>query len=277
MLDKLMKLLEKPPVYTKMEHAFWDDDYISEQMLKAHLDPDFEGASRNLRFIEHSAAWIKDILPPSRYPFLLDVGCGPGIYAELFSSAGYRVTGIDFSRRSIGYAKASAERRGLDIRYLCLNYLKMDFEKTFDAATMIYCDYGVLSPADRRSLLRNVYRSLRPGGRFLLDVFSMAAFDRFKEGQTWEVCENGGFWCGSKYAALNGACKYPDGVTLEQTAVISERETAVYYLWNTYFTVETLAAEAAGAGFKVCGRYGDVTGSPCQKDAPTIAVLLERP
>lgn len=73
------------------------------------------------------------------------------------------------------------------------------------------------------------------------------------------------------------ACKYPDGVTLEQTAVISERETAVYYLWNTYFTVETLAAEAAGAGFKVCGRYGDVTGSPCQKDAPTIAVLLERP
>lgn len=277
MLDKLMKLLKKPPVYTKMEHAFWDDDYISGQMLKAHLDPGFEGASRKLKFIEHSAAWIKDTLPPSQYPSLLDVGCGPGIYAERFSAAGYHVTGIDFSRRSIGYAKASAKRRGLDIRYLCLDYLNMDFEKAFDAATMIYCDYGVLSPADRRNLLHNVYRSLRPGGRFLMDVFSMASFDHFTEGQTWEVCENGGFWCGSKYTAFNRACKYPDGVTLEQTVVVSERETAVYYLWNTYFTEETLAAEAAEAGFKLCGLYGDVAGSPCQKDAPTIAVLLERP
>lgn len=277
MLNTLMTLLEKPPVYTKMEHAFWDDDYISEQMLKAHLDPDFEGASRKLEFIRNSAAWIQAALPPSRYPSLLDVGCGPGIYAEHFSAAGYRVTGIDFSRRSIGYARDSADRLGLDIRYLCLDYLTMDFEKAFDFATMIYCDYGVLSPADRQILLKNVYRCLRPGGRFLLDVFSMAVFDRFKEGQTWEVCENGGFWSGSKYAALNGAYQYPDGVSLEQTVVVTERETAVYYLWNTYFTEASLAAEAAKAGFKICGLYGDVAGAPYKKDAPTIAVLLERP
>lgn len=277
MLNTLMKLLEKPPVYTKMEHPFWDDDYISEQMLKAHLDPEFEGASRKLDFIEKSASWIKDTLPPSRYSSLLDAGCGPGLYAECFAAAGYRVTGIDFSRRSIGYAKASADRRGLAIRYLCLDYLKMDFENAFDAAIMIYCDYGVLSPSDRQILLKNVYRSLRPGGRFLMDVFSMAAFDRFTEEQTWEVCETGGFWCGSKYAALNGAYKYPGGVSLDQTAVVSEQETAVYYLWNTYFTKDSLAAEAAKAGFQVCGWFGDVAGAPYREDAPTIAVLLERP
>ena len=37
---------------------FWNDEYISEQMLKAHLDPEFDGASRKLDFIEKSVAWI---------------------------------------------------------------------------------------------------------------------------------------------------------------------------------------------------------------------------
>lgn len=86
-------------------------------MLKAHLNPEFEGASRKLTFIEESVAWIKDIVSPMKYPLLLDVGCGPGIYAERFAASGYQVTGIDFSARSIDYARSSALKKGLDITY----------------------------------------------------------------------------------------------------------------------------------------------------------------
>ena len=55
MNNKIIEALKKPAVYTPSGTAFWDDDYISGQMLKAHLDPDFEGASRKLSFIEKSA------------------------------------------------------------------------------------------------------------------------------------------------------------------------------------------------------------------------------
>ncbi len=51
------------------------------------------------------------------YPLLFDIGCGPGIYAEKFARQGYYVTGIDFSKRSIDYAKNSALKQGLDISY----------------------------------------------------------------------------------------------------------------------------------------------------------------
>ena len=44
MLDSMRMALEKPPLYKKSEGAFWNDEYISKQMLKAHLDPKFEGA-----------------------------------------------------------------------------------------------------------------------------------------------------------------------------------------------------------------------------------------
>lgn len=59
MFNNICKALEKPPLYEKTKAAFWNDEYISKQMLKAHLDPDFEGASRKLKFIEKSVDWIK--------------------------------------------------------------------------------------------------------------------------------------------------------------------------------------------------------------------------
>lgn len=276
MINIIGKILEKPPLYAKTEVAFWNDEHISKQMLKAHLDPQYEGASRKLDFIEKSVAWIKEIVSSLSYPLLLDIGCGPGIYAENFSREGYQVTGIDFSERSIEYAQKSALRQGLDINYLYQNYLDMDLNLSFDFSTMIYCDYGALSTVDRQIIMKKVYQHLKPGGKFLLDVFSMTKYNDFQEGQTWEICRNGGFWREDEYIALNGNYKYPDSVTLEQVSIISNNEITSYYLWSTYFTKETLINEAKKAGFKVCEVFGDVAGDLYRNDNSTIAILLEK-
>lgn len=281
MFDTIYKMLELPELYEKTEAAFWDDGYISGQMLKAHLDPDFDGASRKSEFIDKSAAWIARALPPQSCPLLLDVGCGPGLYAERFTGYGYRVTGVDFSRRSIGYAQASAAQNGLEIDYQCQDYLNLQLnekgqEKRFDLAVMIYCDYGALSTENRRVVLQNIYRCLKPGGKLLLDVFSMAKYNGFEERQTWEMCPNGGFWREKEYVALNRYCKFTDRVTLDQITVLSEGDMTSYYLWNSYFTKEALMREAEEAGFHLGGIYGDAAGSRYCEDSPTICVILEK-
>lgn len=268
--------LRKPPVYTKTETEFWNDDHISASMLKAHLDPEFDGASRKLDFIKKSVGWIKELVPPSDYPLLLDLGCGPGIYAEGFTQMGYQVTGIDFSKRSIDYAVQSALSKKLDILYLYQNYLEMDLKKRFDFSAMIYCDYGALPTTDRKTILGKIYQHLKPGGKLLLDVFSMTKYNNYQESQTWEVCSNGGFWREDEYMALNGYYKYPEHVTLDLISIISKDEITPYYLWNTYFTKEALTHEAEDSGFKACGVFGDVAGSIYHTESDTIAILLER-
>ena len=272
----ILQALEKPPLYTKTKGEFWNDSYISQQMLKAHLDPEFEGASRKLEFIESSASRIKELVPPAEFSSLLDVGCGPGLYTERFSRQGYRVTGIDFSRRSIEYARRSAAGQGLDIAYFCQDYLEMSFREPFDFATMIYCDYGALSDVDRKGLMNRIYRQLKPGGKFLFDVFSVVTYDSFQEAQTWEVCPQGGFWREEGYVALCGQYRYPNLVTLKQTTVLSDRGMMTYQLWDTCFTRESLRKEAEESGFKVCGIFGDIAGMPYREDSPTLAVLLEK-
>lgn len=276
MYNSISKTLEKPPLYTKSAQAFWNDLHISGQMLKAHLDPCFEGASRKLNFMNASAAWIKELVPPSEYPTLLDIGCGPGIYAEQFAKAGYQVTGIDFSERSIAYAQSSARRLSLDIKYLYQDYLAMELDAMFDFATMIYCDYGALSAADRGIIMDKIYRHLKPGGCFLLDAFTMASCRNFQEKQTWELCPAGGFWREEAYLALNGFYQYTDNVTLEQISIFTGDCEAAYYLWTTYFAKETLNQEAVDAGFRFVGVFGDVAGTPYREDSPTIAMLFKK-
>ncbi len=271
--DRLTSLMNPPERYVFPGEPFWDDEHISSQMLAAHLDPEFEGASRAHAFIDRSVEWIASVAPPAAYPRLLDAGCGPGLYAERLARAGYAVTGVDFSRRSIDHARRSAERQGLAVDYRLQNYLELDAGGPFDAAIMIYCDYGALSTEDRRTVLRKLRAHLKPGGLLVLDVFSPRAFDVFEEGRTWEDHPHGGFWRPGPHLEVQRRLKYGDDVTLEQIAIVDEAGAAAYHLWNTYFAPEALAAELEAAGFAVESLHGDAAGAPYADDCATIAVV----
>ncbi|WP_099205169.1 class I SAM-dependent methyltransferase [Scatolibacter rhodanostii] len=276
MYNNIFKHLERPTLYKQNDEIFWNDEHISKHMLAAHLNPDFDGASRKLCFIDQSVKWISEIIPFYDYPRLLDIGCGPGLYAERFCKTGYKVTGIDFSKRSIEYAKNSANKQGLDITYVYQDYLKMDYSNVFDLATFIYCDYGALSTENRAIILRKIYHSLKVGGKLVLDVFSMVKYDDFEEMKTWNIHENGGFWSAKRYLSLKAHYKYSDNVTLEQTAVITDSEIKEYCIWNSCFTLKTLMREANEAGFHKFAAFSDVTGKAYTENSHTIAVVLEK-
>jgi len=276
MLYELKDLLKRPELYQETSIPFWDDEYISKQMLKSHLDPEFNGASRKMAFIKKSADWIAKTVPPTDYPLLLDLGCGPGIYGEFFARAGYQVTGVDFSSRSIDYAKRSAAEKKLNINYFYQNYLSLELNRKFDFAVMIYCDYGALSTEKRKIVLKQVYDHLKPGGKFLFDAFTLNEFNASQEKQVWEIQEKNGFWREDEYIELKRCCKYPQHVTLDQYVIISKAETSSYYLWNTYYNEDSLLKEVEECGFKTYGIYADVSGTPWNMESPTIAVLLEK-
>lgn len=84
MLSKIEKYIEKPALYAPSTAAFWADSHISKGMLEAHLNKELDSATRNHSFVRRSAQWISELAPVSQYPRLLDLGCGPGIYAEQF-------------------------------------------------------------------------------------------------------------------------------------------------------------------------------------------------
>ncbi len=86
-------------------------------MLEATSQPGLECSNPEHDFVDKSVKWITSIAPPTQFQQLLDLGCGPGIYAERFRKAGYTVTGIDFSKSSIEYAKEQTLLNKSNIQY----------------------------------------------------------------------------------------------------------------------------------------------------------------
>jgi len=274
MYEKLLKIMSRvPELYEPGEPAFWNDDYISQSMLKAHLDPDLDAASRRHATIRESVAWIARTLGPAQGKALADLGCGPGLYAEGFRKAGFDVTGVDFSPRSIAYARESAQKQGLAIDYRLQNYLELSDEEKFDAVTLIYCDYGVLSPEDRRELLRRIYRALKPGGAFLVDVLTPRFLNSYQEGSEASY-EPRGFWRPEPYLCITRRKLYPQTRNyLEQYVVVTADDCRAYHIWNEAFTPESLGEELTGAGFFWPSFYDDVCGRPLSGNSDTLCAI----
>ncbi|MZL70800.1 MULTISPECIES: class I SAM-dependent methyltransferase [Eubacteriales] len=268
---------DPPPLYQPSTAPFWDDEHISKGMLEAHLTPDRDGASRKHSFIRSSAEWIAALCRSRDAVDLLDLGCGPGLYAERFCLAGLRVTGVDLSRRSVAYAAESAARQGLAIDYRCQNYLRLPFEAAFDAAVLIYCDFGVLSPKDRQVLLANVRRALRPGGLLVLDVFSHRQLRHFTEGRSVSFLQEG-YWSPLPHLCLQNNVYYAEtDNTLEQSVIVTEGDCRCYNLWNQLYTAQSLQDELAAGGFGEIQLFDRVDGSPFTDRADTLcAVALSR-
>jgi hypothetical protein len=57
-LHLLKNCITKPKIFEKSTAKFWDEDNISEQMLKLHLNPDIESASKTKETIETEAEFI---------------------------------------------------------------------------------------------------------------------------------------------------------------------------------------------------------------------------
>ncbi|MEL7602020.1 MAG: class I SAM-dependent methyltransferase [Bacillota bacterium] len=276
MYEKLIQYLsERPAAYAPGTSKFWDDPHISKGMLEAHLDPDMEAATRRLEFVQRSAAWIARTANPAQRPRLLDLGCGPGIYAELFHSHGFDVTGMDLSPRSIAYATEHAAAQQADIRYVCGNYLDVDFDRALDVITLIYCDFGVLSPADRTRLLEKVYRALKPGGLFIADVCTMKQYAGQEEKNTWSF-ENGGFWSKNPYGCLYSFCYYDNRIILDRYVVVEENSVRCFNIWNHGFLPEEIEADCKAAGFETVSLFGDVAGGRLTEDSKAICAVARK-
>ena len=277
MMKELLKYAQKPELYAQSTCKFWDDEHISKGMLEAHLDPNWDGASRRHKFMDESVEWIAQVAPPREYKKLLDLGCGPGLYAERFFRKGYEVTGVDFSKRSIAYAKEKAAERGQDISYSYQNYLEIDYEDAFDLATLIYCDYGALSHGQREVVMKNVYKALTKGGKFVLDVFTMKEFENVKESNTWNVSKEGGFWKPHEHLCLESHYMYEEDVRMNQYIIVDKAEKVdVVRVWFKLFTVEAIAEELRKAGFDKFEIYSDVSGKPYSEESKTMCIVAEK-
>lgn len=249
----------KPVLYEKGSAIMWTDEHISKQLLQVHLNTELDLASRRITAIEKTAAWILKEVSKKQLN-ILDLGCGPGLYTELLAQKGHKVSGVDFSKSSIKYARESALGKGLDISYIISDYLDLEMkDNSFDLVILIFTDLGVLLPEEREKIMSFAKGVLKPGGTFIFDVLNEKEISNKLAPKNWEVAEQG-FWKPVPYVAFSESFLYEqEKVILYQHILLDEKGNIdVYRFWTHFFSHIDLEELLKANGFEEYCFYENV-------------------
>lgn len=173
----------------------WNDPAFSARMLREHLDESHGAASRQAaeRAAQLDWLWARLELAPGRR--LLDLTCGPGLYAVPLAQRGVAVTGVDFGPASIAHARQLAAEAGVAERCTFVEADVRDYEPAaaaYDAALFLYGQLAVFPRQQAAALLGKAARALRPGGRLVVELLDPARIDR--KDSTWWFADDKGLW-----------------------------------------------------------------------------------
>ena len=163
-------------------------------MLREHLTQSHDLASRRSEKIDAPVDWIHRELLRGKPTAVLDLGCGPGLYASRLARQGHHCVGIDFSPASIEYARARAVEERLPVDYIQADIRAAEFGTDFGIAMLIFGEFNVFKPRDAARILRKAQGSLSTGGMLLLEAHTYDAVRQFGSRQaSWYAAEGGLF------------------------------------------------------------------------------------
>lgn len=114
-------------------------------------------------------------------PRLLEIGCGPGVFLDAATAAGWEVHGIEVS----AYAAEQARRRGHPVQCAAIETLDLPVD-AYDAVAMWDVIEHLRDPV---RVLHAAARALRPGGVLALST-----------GDVTSLCAR---WCGARWHLFN--------------------------------------------------------------------------
>jgi SAM-dependent methyltransferase len=142
-------------------------------------------------------AEVPDLAKLSGSPFgrVLDLCCGPGRHSIPLARQGAQVTAVDRSPFLLEKARSRAESEKLEIEWVQEDMRLFVRPEAFDLAINLFTSFGYFGDEEDLTVLRNVFRSLVPGGFFVIDVmgkevllargFAPSAVDKQPDGSIW--------------------------------------------------------------------------------------------
>ena len=270
----------QPPLpWSEGDKIPWHEPGFSRRMLREHMSQEHDAASRRSAKIDAHVAWIHDHVLARRPTRILDLGCGPGLYASRLARLGHTCMGIDFGPASIAYAVQAAEQEGLGCTYLLQDIRAADYGTDYGLAMLIFGEFNTFRPADARRILTKAYQALSMDGILVLEPSTFEAVRR--EGQA------GTSW----WSAASGLFSDLPHLGLVENSWDAERSVATirYYVLDAATDQVTRYASSSQAytnpqyrdllaecGFDEVAFYPSLTGNIDESQAEFLAIVAHK-
>jgi len=265
-----------PAPWSEGDNIPWNDPAFSERMLAEHLSQEHDLASRRSSTIDEHVGWIFATVLGGRPARVLDLGCGPGLYAHRLASLGCEVVGLDFSPASIRHAIEVAGDHKDNCRFVRADVRDADFGGGFDLVMMIFGQLNVF-PRDRAmEILAKAHAALAPGGRLLLEVQAAAQIQAGGEaGPSWYSAASGLFFDRPHLVLQENAWNAEARASTTRFMVVDAATGGVssYALSNEAYTEDELESALHRAGFSEVETYPSLRGTEAVRETDLPVVL----
>jgi len=241
------------------DESFWEkfkDVLFSEdRMSKTNYQVD--------RFIE--------LLELEKGDKILDQCCGIGRHSIELARRGYDVTAIDLTETYLEEAREKSEKEELEIEFIKADMRDFQREETYDAVINFFTSFGYSRYEDEnREVLKNTYRSLKPGGKFLLDVMGKEVLDKiYTNTDKWRMDD--GYFLEKREIR-----KDLDMLESEWKLIKDDGEVHQHKFMYKLFTKEELKNMLRDVGFSRIKIYGDLEKSSYDESASRLIAIAKK-
>lgn len=141
----------------------WWKTAFDDKYLKTYVDYSTSEATKN------EVEFLLQQLSLPKKAHILDLACGTGRHALMLAQKKYQLTAFDFSPTLLKVLAKNVRSSKVDIQIIRGDMRKLPFVNKFDAVINMFTAFGYFSDEDNAQVIKNVSKSLKKGGKFVLD------------------------------------------------------------------------------------------------------------
>lgn len=186
---------------------------------------------------------------------VLDIACGTGPHLVRLAERGYRMAGLDLSRRNIEFLGERLAARGLTGELVVGDMTEFRLTRPVDAAICMQDSQGhLLTNEQLLAHLRSVARNLRRGGLYIFDRYMASSWTNPARSWSWSR-RRGGLIVRASFSALNDVDPvsqvFKEHMTLEAVENGTRRVYRQTHMSRMVFPQELRSLVALAGGFEL--------------------------
>jgi SAM-dependent methyltransferase len=198
---------------------------------------------------------------------ILDLCCGTGRHSLELTRQGFDVVGVDHTTSYIEKAKQKAEENNLKVAFVVGDMRGYCQPNRFNFVLNLFGSFGYFEdPDDDRQVVENMYASLYPGGKFLIETAGKEIVARRFQERDWSEVGN----------ALVLAERKPIqnwGRIQTQWIVIKGDQRVEHTVSVRSYSAVELSSLLSDCGFVNVRVYGDLEGIDYDQEAKRLVVV----
>jgi SAM-dependent methyltransferase len=201
---------------------------------------------------------------------VLDLCCGVGRHVLELARRGFDVTGVDTTKSYIKKATQTAKKEGLKVKLINADMRDFVHPGGFDVILNLFTSFGYFEDAeDDRKVAANIYRSLKRGGRLIMQTASKEVTALGFQEKYW-IEDEGCFVLEEQRVENNWSW-------IERHWIIFEgnRRHDLYPSHRLYSATELMDL-LENCGFGSVNAYGDLKGNPFDHQARRLVIMAQK-